>query len=198
MAFSPVATFGFVGTNYNNVFNKNDWTRVPVLFGQVVNASNAASSALPSYLNTASQTIREGINVASQSDKIFGGVTKGLKFISNNINPFIIASSATKVLLSDKEERTSTLIKETGLVGGMFLFEGQMKKHLDKVLDKLPISPKWKPIIKGVTFIAGSLLGSTLGSKAGKTVAKYWETPLGKNSKQTEENQKPAHLSVKA
>lgn len=80
----------------------------------------------------------------------------------------------------------------------MFLFEGQMKKHLDKVLDKLPISPKWKPIIKGVTFIAGSLLGSTLGSKAGKTVAKYWETPLGKNSKQTEENQKPAHLSVKA
>lgn len=177
-----LACIGFVGTNYNNVVNKGDITRLPVLVGQCANAAEQGIK----YSRTINQAANQVLNVAN-GNKVFNGLTKSVNFVRKNINPLIVASSTAKVVFADKEERTKTLITETGTLAGMFLFEGKMKKHLDKILDKLPISPKWRPVIHGLIFIAGSLTGSTLGNKLGKKIAQLWDTPLGKAERAAKE-----------
>lgn len=47
-------------------------------------------------------------------------------------------------------------------------------------MEKLPVSNKWKPVIKGLLFIGASIGASTIGQKIGEKVAKYWDKPLGK------------------
>ena len=66
-------------------------------------------------------------------------------------------SSGLNVLTAKKEDRKKTIIAESGSLAGMFIGEGLMKKHLEGVLAKLPISKKWAPIVKGVTFVIGSI-----------------------------------------
>ena len=62
------------------------------------------------------------------------------------------------------------------MIAGMFLGEGWMKGHLDKVvLSKLPISKKWMPIVKGTLFVAGSLTSSAIGQKLGQMFYKNVE-----------------------
>ena len=70
--------------------------------------------------------------------------------------------------------------------------EGYMKRHLNKLIDKLPISAKWKPIAHGIIFVAGSLTASTIGQKIGKKIAQYWDTPLGKKERAEKEQAKLA------
>ena len=43
MAYSGIATIGFIGTNSNKVFEQEDWTRIPVLTGQIINAVDEAT-----------------------------------------------------------------------------------------------------------------------------------------------------------
>lgn len=183
-----LACIGFVGTNYNNVVNKGDITRLPVLVGQCANAAEQGIKCN----RTINQAANQVLNVAS-GNKVFNGFAKSVNFVRKNINPLIIASSGAKVVFADKEERTKTLITETGTLTGMFLAEGKMKKHLDKLLDKLPISPKWRPVVHGLIFISGSLTGSTIGNKIGKKVAQFWDTPLGKEERITKEQSQQQH-----
>lgn len=177
MAYSGVATLGFIGTNSNKVFEQEDWTRIPVLAGQIMNAVDEASN-----LNTklAGKTCKFVTNceALAKSDKVFGSVFNSGKFIKNNINPLIIASSATKVALTKKEDREKALVTEVGTISGMFLAEGFMKKHLDKFLNVLPVPKKILPIIKGAIFLTASLTGSGIGHKLGKKVASVWDVPL--------------------
>lgn len=184
-----LACIGFVGTNYNNVVNKGDFTRIPVLVGQCVNAADQGIKC--------NNTINNAVNhalVSAKSNKVFNGFAKSVNFVRKNINPFIVASSSAKVILADKEERTKTLITEAGCVGGMFMGEGYMKKHLDKLINKLPISARWQPIAHGIIFVAGSITASTIGQKIGKKVAQYWDTPLGKEEKTTKETKQQAKV----
>ena len=76
------------------------------------------------------------------------------------------------VLTAKKEDRKKTIIAESGSLAGMFIGEGLMKKHLEGVLAKLPISKKWAPITKGVTFVIGSITSSNIGQSIGEKVAK--------------------------
>lgn len=171
MAFSPVATFAFVGTNYNKVAN-GDWTRYPVLGGQCINAAESTVQAVAkesSVFANAYGKAANGLSNLAKSDKVFNGVSKIVKFLKNNINPLIVASGVTKVALAKKEDREKTIYSEGGMITGMFLGEGWMKGHLDKVvLSKLPISKKWLPVVRGTLFVAGSLTASTIGQKIGK------------------------------
>ena len=171
MAFSPVATFAFVGTNYNKVAN-GDWTRYPVLGGQCINAAESTVQAVAkesSVFANAYGKAANGLSNLAKSDKVFNGVSKVVKFLKNNINPLIVASGVTKVALAKKEDREKTIYSEGGMITGMFLGEGWMKGHLDKfVLSKLPISKKWLPVVRGTLFVAGSLTASTIGQKIGK------------------------------
>lgn len=176
--FSPVATGLFCLRNGDKTAS-GDFGRLPVTVGQgaaVLKAgaeyNNPVSKGIKTFLDT-SETI-------AKSDKFYRGLSKTVKFAADHVNPLIVASSGLKVALADKDERKDTIIKETGCLSAMFLGEGLMKKHMDKILVKLPVGKKWLPIIKGVAFVAGSIGSSTLGYKAGEIAAKYWDKPLVK------------------
>ncbi len=173
MAFSPLATYAFVGTNYDKVAS-GDWTRYPVLGGQCVNALQATVETAAKHSTKAAHVADEATSVFSKlakSDKMFNGLSKTVKFVKNNINPLIVASGATKVILAKKEDREKTLFSEGAMILGMFAGEGWMKKNLDtKVLSKLPIDKKWAPIVKGILFVAGSITASTIGQKIGEAL----------------------------
>ena len=120
------------------------------------------------FANIVQRTSTAADNLA-KSDKVFNGVSKTVKFLRKNINPMIVASGVTKVALAKKEDREKTFYSEGGMIAGMFLGEGWMKKHMDKVvLSKLPVSKKWMPVVKGTLFVAGSLTSSAIGQKLGK------------------------------
>ncbi len=200
MAYSGIATIGFIGTNSNKVFEQEDWTRIPVLTGQIINAVDEATKLNTKVASKACNLVTSCNNMA-KSDKIFGSVFNAGKFIKNNINPLIIASSATKVILTKKEDREKALVTEVGTIGGMFLAEGFMKKHLDTFLRSLKLNKKILPFVKGALFLTASLTGSSLGNKLGKKVAKIWDTPLDKNlraQKENETQQKEKPLELKA
>jgi hypothetical protein len=213
-----LATVGFVGTNYNNVYNKGDWTRVPVLAGQCFNAveegvklnnslalktQNLANSAVGAETNGIFRYFCKGVNFLdkkiramsntienlAKTDKLLNYSTKAINFVKHNINPLIVASSTVKVALAKKEDRRDTFFAEAGCVSGMFLGEGYMKKNLDKYLNKLPINKKWLPLIKGVVFVSGSITASTIGQQVGKKIAQYWDVPLGKSDREAKAKQ---------
>lgn len=173
MAVSPLTTYAFVGTNYDKVAS-GDWTRYPVLVGQIANAAQATAETAAKHSTKAAHVADEATSVFSKlakSDKMFNGLSKTVKFVKNNINPLIVASGATKVVLAKKEDREKTLFSEGAMILGMFAGEGWMKKNLDtKVLSKLPIDKKWAPIVKGILFVAGSITASTIGQKIGEAL----------------------------
>ena len=86
-----LACIGFVGTNYNNVVNKGDLTRIPVLMGQCANAADQAIKCNNTVNNIVSSTL-----TSAKANKAFNGLAKTVNFVRRNINPFIVASSTEK------------------------------------------------------------------------------------------------------
>ena len=172
MSFSDVATVGFAIRNVDKT-TSGDLGRLPVAVGQTVNAIKAGAEY--------NSFLKKGVNAVkkvAESDSVFKGVSKGVKFVSNNINPLIVVSSGYNVLTAKKEERKKTIFSEAGCIAGMFLGEGWMKKNLNPIIEKLPVSNKWKPVIKGLIFIGGSIGSSTIGQKLAEKAYKYWDKPL--------------------
>lgn len=172
MSFSDVATVGFAIRNVDKT-TSGDLGRLPVAVGQTVNAIKAGAEY--------NSFLKRGVNVVkkvAESDSVFKGISKGVKFVSNNINPLIVVSSGYNVLTAKKEERKKTLFSEAGCIAGMFLGEGWMKKNLNSIIEKLPVSNKWKPVIKGLIFIGGSIGSSTIGQMLTEKAYKYWDRPL--------------------
>lgn len=116
----------------------------------------------------------DAFKTVAQNDKVFNGISKGVKFASENVNPLIVVSSGINVLTSD--DKQSTIVAEAGNLSAMFAMEGWMKKNLDNVLKDLPISKKWMPIVRGIAFVIGSIGASAVGYKIGKTVASKIKT----------------------
>lgn len=131
-------------------------------FKQVSNYDNMFGKGTRSAINA--------FNRISENDKVFRGISKGVKFASEHINPLICVSSGINVLTS--EDKQSAVIAEAGNLAGMFAMEGWMKKNLDGIVDKLPISKKWKPIVRGIAFVIGSIGASTICYNIGKKIAK--------------------------
>lgn len=172
MSFSDVATVGFAIRNVDKT-TSGDLGRLPVAVGQTVNAIKAGAEY--------NSFLKRGVNAVkkvAESDSVFKGISKGVKFVSNNINPLIVVSSGYNVLTAKKEERKKTLFSEAGCIAGMFLGEGWMKKNLNPIIEKLPVSNKWKPVIKGLIFIGGSIGSSTIGQMLTEKAYKYWDKPL--------------------
>ncbi len=177
MSFSNVATVGFAIRNVDKT-TSGDWGRLPVAIGQTVNAVKAGTEY--------STLLKKGVNVykvaTESSGPIFKGFTKGVLFVSNHINPMIMVSSGFNILTAKKEERKKTFFSEAGCIAGMFLGEGWMKKNLNPIIEKLPVSNKWKPVIKGLIFIGGSIGSSTIGQILGEKIYKHWDkTPIQQN-----------------
>lgn len=182
MAFSDIATVGFVFRNGQKVSN-GDAGRIPVLAGQAVNAIKAGTESGKQLISTPCQAIVNTVSETAKADPLFNGLVKSVNWASKYVNPLIAASSGLKVVMAKKEDRKKTIITESGCLLGMFSAEGWMKKNLPAILDKLPISAKWKPVVKGLTFIAGSIGVSTLGAKIGKWVANKVDIPFGKEQR---------------
>lgn len=124
------------------------------------------------YDNIFGKSAKSAVNAfktVAQNDKVFNGISKGVKFASENVNPLIVVSSGINVLTS--EDKQSTVIAEAGNLAAMFAMEGWMKKNLDNVLKNLPINKKWMPIVRGIAFVIGSIGASTIGYKIAKTFA---------------------------
>lgn len=172
MSYSDVATVGFAVRNIDKT-TSGDWGRLLVALGQTANAIKAGAEH-NSYLKSGVNALKK----VAESDSVFKGVSKGVKFVSNNINPLIVVSSGYNVLTAKKEERKKTLFSEAGCIAGMFLGEGWMKKNLNPIIEKLPVSNKWKPVIKGLIFIGGSIGSSTIGQMLTEKAYKYWDKPL--------------------
>lgn len=172
MSYSDVATVGFAVRNIDKT-TSGDWGRLLVALGQTANAIKAGAEH-NSYLKSGVNALKK----VAESDSVFKGVSKGVKFVSNNINPLIVVSSGYNVLTAKKEERKKTLFSEAGCIAGMFLGEGWMKKNLNPIIEKLPVSNKWKPVIKGLIFIGGSIGSSTIGQMLTEKAYKYWNKPL--------------------
>ena len=126
----------------------------------------------------------------AQNDKVFNGISKGVKFASENVNPLIVVSSGINVLTS--EDKQSTVIAEAGNLAAMFAMEGWMKKNLDNVLKNLPINKKWMPIVRGIAFVIGSIGASTIGYKIAKTFA----AKLKVANEKAEMEEKQQHESI--
>ncbi len=171
MSYSDVATVGFAVRNIDKT-TSGDWGRLLVALGQTANAIKAGAEH-NSYLKSGVNALKK----VAESDSVFKGVSKGVKFVSNNINPLIVVSSGYNVLTAKKEERKKTLFSESGCIAGMFLGEGWMKKNLNPIIEKLPVSNKWKPVIKGLIFIGGSIGSSTIGQMLTEKAYKYWDKP---------------------
>jgi len=189
--YSGVATGIFAVRNAGKTAHENIG-RLPVTVGQTASVIKAGAE----YNNAISKQTKTVLNTCSEiakTDKVFNGLAKAVKFASDNVNPLIVVSSGLNVAMAKKEDRKKTLISEIGCIAGMFAGEGWMKKNLDKYLAKLPINKKWIPIIKGVTFVAGSITSSTIGQKIGKKFAQYWEKPLVQNT-EPKTNVQPQNL----
>ncbi len=171
MVYSGVATGLFSIRNANRTSN-GEVGRLPVAVGQIASTLKEVSKQSNIFargIRGTLETIEEVAKYDKMCNSIYDGISKTVKFASKNVNPLIVCSSGLNVLNAD--DKKSALISESGTLAGMFATEGMMKKYLDKVVDTLPIGKKWKPVIKGLMFFAGSIAGSTIGHDMGKKVA---------------------------
>ena len=165
--FSAVSTLIFGVRNFGRARDGEDGRAAVAgaqgasLFREIAKYDNMVARGAKSALNL--------FNEVAKDDKVFKGVSKVVKFASDNVNPLIVVSSGINVLKSD--DKQSAVISETGNLAGMFAMEGWMSKNLDKHLQKLPISKKWMPIVRGITFVIGSIGASTVGHKIGSICA---------------------------
>ncbi len=189
--YSGVATGIFAVRNADKTMNDNIG-RLPVTVGQ----SAALIKAGAQYSNPAKHVLNT-LDEIAKSDKIFNGISKTVKFAADHVNPLIVASSGYKVLTSD--DKKSAIITEGGSLAGMFIGEGWMKKNLDGILTKLPVSKKWLPVVKGILFVGGSIGSSTIGENIGRVAAKYWDKPISSQKESiNKEITQPKSISYKA
>lgn len=161
------ASLGFTYTNANKAA-AGDVGRIPVTAAQAAGVAKSLAQ-----MNTTAQNV---LNIASK-DPVARRLGKMATFASEHVNSLIVASSGFKVLTASKDERKKTFLTEGGCLAGMFIGEGYMKRgHLDNAIAKLPINAKWKPLVRGLVFIAGSITASTIGQAIGSAIANWTAT----------------------
>lgn len=186
------ASVGFTYTNANKAAS-GDLGRLPVAIGQAA----AVTKSLAQMKNPASQGLNTVLEIA-KTDPVARRLGKIATFASEHVNPLIVASSGFKVLTASKEERKKTFLTEGGCLAGMFIGEGYMKRgHLDNAIAKLPINAKWKPLVRGLVFIAGSITASTIGQAIGSVIAN-WNATKPKQIPQENPQKVYIPMSVKA
>lgn len=186
------ASLGFTYTNANKAAS-GDLGRLPVAIGQAA----AVTKSVAQMKNPASQGLNTVLEIA-KTDPVARRLGKIATFASEHVTPLIVASSGFKVLTASKEERKKTFWTEGGCLAGMFIGEGYMKRgHLDNAIAKLPINAKWKPLVRGLVFIAGSITASTIGQTIGSVIAN-WNATKPKQVSQENVQKVYIPMSVKA
>lgn len=187
------ASVGFTYTNANKAAS-GDLGRLPVAVGQAA----AVTKSVAQMQNPVSKLLNMALETAN-TDPVAHGLGKIATVASKYVNPLIVASSGFKVLTAPKEERKKTFFTEGGCLAGMFIGEGYMKRgHLDNAIAKLPINAKWKPLVRGLVFIAGSITASTIGQTIGSAIANWNATSKPKQVSQENPQKVYVPMSLKA
>ena len=173
--------------------------RAPVFVFQGAKVLAAAGKAVNQYDNSIARSASETVSEWSKYTKQYKGldyVDKGAKWGMNHINHLICAASIYKVAKAKSDDKVNTAVTEAGTLSGMFAGEGWMKENLGKYINEKNVSElaeklankqglaevsefllksgnagKVASIAKGVTFVTGSVIASTLGGKGGKYIA---------------------------
>lgn len=182
-------------------FENGDTGRGTVAFAQ----GAKIAEAITKYDDTVGKTATEAINIFNkyaENSKVLDYTGKAVKWATKNVNPLICASSVLKVGLSDDKPKAAVI--ETGAIAGMFAGEGLMKAEMGKLINgsniekaaskigkvkvfkplseallKAGNSSKAAAIIKGVTFVCGSMASYSVGQKLGENYAQKITTALG-------------------
>lgn len=167
-AVDLIKSTGFGARNTGKAGN-GDVVRAGVAAGQLTNAVRAGKSSSNTLISATSSKIANVCENLTKNNQAFAKISKVVDFASKNVNPLIVVSSGVKVATA--KDKVSEAINQTGTLTGMFLCEGWMKKNLGKYIAKLPINQKYKAVLEGLAFIAGSIGASTLGYEAAKKIS---------------------------
>lgn len=188
---NSLANLVFCIKNANTTFS-SDPSRGAVTAGQATNAFKAATE-LKNTIGKEARAAVDALKIASKNDKILEYAGKGLKFASENVNPLICIAAGAKVITSD--DKVSTAIEQTSALSAMFAVEKFMKTELnskksEKFFAKMSeniskLAKKFKlnnfmtktlghapAVVKGTTFVAGSIIAYSAGEKFGKLLTK--------------------------
>lgn len=184
--FSPVASGFFMLRNIGKTEN-GEVGRAPVALGQITGVVKEVSKYDKSIAIGTKNAIEIFKDIAGDG-KTLKYTGKALTFMSENVNPLICVSSLIKVAQADDKDKDRVCLEELGSLGAMFLGEGTVAKHYDKVanskavkdaLKTLSETETFKPvfqkiatknwggkigaIIKGLTFVAVSMTSCNAG-----------------------------------
>ena len=190
--FSAVASGYFALRNVDKTQN-GEVGRSAVALGQTAGLVQEAAKYEGAVANTARSTISVFSKLAKQH-KAFEYAGKVTQFAVNNVNPLICASGVVKTAIADDKIKTG--VTETAALATMFAGEALVKDNYDKIvnspkfqktltnisnkkftkplfeyLEKHKLSGKAGAIVKGLTFVAGSMTSYAVGQKLGDNIA---------------------------
>ena len=197
--FSAVASGIFAYRNANKTKN-GDVGRGAVTYGQTAGLVQEVAKYDGLFANSARSALSVFSDLAKQN-KAFEYAGKATQFAINNVNPLICASGVIKTAMSD--DKIGTGITETAALTAMFAGEDFIKKHYEdfassqktkdflkkisenkffkplfEYLEKHKLNGKAGAVVKGLTFVAGSMTSYAVGEKIGKDVAKEVKSSL--------------------
>lgn len=203
--FSAVASGIFAYRNADKTKN-GDVGRGAVTYGQTAGLVQEVAKYDGAIANSARSASSVFSDLAKQN-KAFEYAGKVTQFAVNNVNPLICASGVVKTAMSDDKVKTG--ITETTALSAMFLGEGMIKKYYEDVassktvqdgikqfsesrigkpifeyLEKHKLKGKVGAIIKGLTFVAGSMTSYSIGQELGNPIAHRVKANLGLPEKQ--------------
>ena len=205
--FSAVASGIFAYRNADKT-KDGDVGRGAVTYGQTAGLVQEVAKYDGAIANSARSAVSVFSDLAKQN-KAFEYAGKATQFAINNVNPLICASGVVKTAMSDDKIKTG--ITETAALSAMFLGEGMIKRHYDDVasskivqdgikklseskigkpifeyLEKHKLKGKVGAIVKGLTFVAGSMTSYSIGQELGKPIANRVKANLGLPEKKSQ------------
>lgn len=195
--FSAVAS-GIFAVRSADKAQKGDVGRSAVCLGQTAGVIQEVAK----YDGIVANSARSAISVFSdlaKENKAFEYAGKVTKFAINNVNPLICASGVIKTAMADDKLKTGII--ETAALTTMFAGEDFIKNNYDKIvnsekcknilekasnnkilkpvfeyLEKNNLKGKAGMLIKGLTFVGGSMSSYALGQNLGEKIADKVET----------------------
>ena len=165
--------------------------------------------ACANYNEATSKTAGNAMSIFNEYAKKYKPLDyagKSVKWATKNVNPLICASSVIKTATAD--DKVGTGITEAGALAGMFAGEGMLKLYMDKFINaenvtraaNLADKASWlKPlakfmnkagnnskiaaVIKGITFVCGSMGSYALGQSIAGQYSDKVKAGLGIESK---------------
>lgn len=216
--FSPVASTIFAFRNADKTRN-GDVGRSVVTVGQGVGVFKEVAKYDNIFAVGAKGAI-DAFNTVAKNNIAFDYAGKCLKFAADNVNPLICASGALKVAMSD--DKVHDGIVEATALAGMFAGEAMMKDNFNNILSETAFknfakkladedimknlansvenskyTGKVASIIKGITFVMGSIGSYALAQNLGEKYAQSIMDTFGIESKKTDKTKEQVEEKLK-